>query len=309
VSWDAVREIECLLWPRERLLLGLMRLGKTPSEVARILGFSRRQRAAEEMRRVISVISFYAGHYETVRRLYRGRVNLDRRQLIAVRMYAAGRINQRRVAELLGFRHRRALCTMLLRARARLAEAGDHEVLQLLRDCAKRRKSLRMRRRRLMSTDAWRDDVKRRLLQMLGKVWYEWGGQDLGRRRADCSGLVLEVLKEARVLPPTVKDMTAHQLSRLFRRRVKRPLPGDLAFYGGSWSRVTHVMFYMGEVDGIEGMVAGMCGGRRNMKASWARKVGAGLWLRPAKYRKDFLGFSRVELIVADQLGIYLLSK
>ena len=146
-----------------------------------------------------------------------------------------------------------------------------------------------------MADEAWRDDLRKVVLNAVGKVWYHWGGQDFEQGVADCSGLVLELLKLVKVLPADYPDRTAQGLAREFSTTVQKPRCGDLAFYGSSWNKVTHVMVYLGGVQGRGEFVAGMCGGRRNMKAIWARLVGAGLWLRTPRYRRDFLGYRRVQ--------------
>lgn len=145
-----------------------------------------------------------------------------------------------------------------------------------------------------MSSDKWRVQFKLFLVSKLGKVWYVWGGQSLKDGEADCSGLVIEVLKKYGRLPEDIPDMTAQGLSRMF-AITKKPEPGDLAFYGKSWSKVTHVVFYIGSFNNYPNTVAGMCGGRSGMKKTWAKKLGAGLWLKTsAKYRRDFLGYRKV---------------
>jgi len=280
-------------------LLRLMRDGKTPSDVAEIMGFQRRQRARENMSRVVVVVRFYCRHARAIRRLYGASLPVDRRTLVAFRMYVVGRMGQREIAERLGYGHRRNLCVAMLRARRKMAAAGGcSDVLAMLKDCSRRgggSKVLRMKRRRLMADEAWRDDLKRMVMdELVGRVWYEWGAQSPFTGKADCSGLALEVLKAVGVLPKGYPDRPAQGLAREFRTTVAKPKPGDLAFYGASWQRITHVMFYVGDVDGQSDQVAGMCGGRVNMKADRAFRVGAGLWVRPMRYRRDFLGCRRV---------------
>jgi len=300
-SWVDIREVLHFMWPQERVVLRLMREGKTPTDIATVLDFPRRQRAEEEMRRAVRVARFYLMHMPAVRKLCRGVLPLSRRIHLALRMYIVGRMGQREIAGVLGYGHRRALCTAMLRARRRLAIVGGHQdVLEVLRACSTR-KSLRMRGRRLMSDEAWRKDLKETVLdELLGDVWYEWGAQKvigldaIHDRRADCSGFVLELLKWVDVLPKDYPDRTAQGLAGEYRTKTVSPKPGDLAFYGSSWKKVSHVMVYVGEVEGREDRVAGMCGGRRNMEAVWAAKVGAGCWLRSTRYRRDFLGYRRV---------------
>jgi len=138
---------------------------------------------------------------------------------------------------------------------------------------------------------AWRDELRKYVLANLGKMWYRWAGQDLKGGEVDCSGFVIELLKLFGALPAGFKDTTALGLSRHFRTKTDEPKIGDLIFFGSGRGKkpVGHVMIYVGEVDGHKNMIAGMCGGKRNMKADWARKIGAGLWLRSMRYRRDYL--------------------
>ena len=144
---------------------------------------------------------------------------------------------------------------------------------------------------------AWRNELKKYVLANLGKMFYQWGGQNLKDGEVDCSGFVIEVLKMFGALPVGFKDTTALGLSKHFRTKTNEPKTGDLVFYGADKKSVVHVMMYVGEVNGQgsrRDYVAGMCGGKKHMKAEWARKVGAGLWLRSMKYRRDFLFCKRV---------------
>lgn len=295
-TWEDLSETLWVLWPREVALLELLREGKGPSDVAEVLGFPTRSKAHREIERVLKVARFYHRHRAAVRKLSKGALPLERRVVVAMRMYAVGRVQQREVAETLGYGHRRDLCVAMLRARRRLAELGGHaDVLDLLGECSRDYGGLRSHRRRLMADEAWRDDLLKDVQGLIGKVWYVWGGQDVEVGEADCSGLVLELLKRRKVLPADYPDRTAQGLAREFNVTVRNPRCGDLAFYGRSWSGVTHVMVYVGDEWGRGEMVAGMCGGRRNMKSSWARLVGAGLWLRRPTYRNDLLGYRRVQ--------------
>lgn len=167
-----------------------------------------------------------------------------------------------------------------------------------------------------MPKDAkWRNRF-RTMIEMLTLkgVLYTWGGQNpFGKcemshgtdgkcdcpRTADCSGLVLEVLKKLGKLPNAFPDMTAQSLAREYAKTTK-PQPGDLVFYGKAWNHVTHVMFYYGELEyrankRIPDAVVGMCSGRRNMDDYEARLFGGMLkFQRGSKYRRDLLGFRKV---------------
>ena len=156
----------------------------------------------------------------------------------------------------------------------------------------------------MSGSDTWREDAKKWLLDNCGEQWYVWRGQNIEQGHVDCSGLVLEVLKKFKVLPESFGDVKAQGLSRCF-RYTRSPQVCDLVFYGKDWNHVTHVMFYVGELGGydVEGTwlsydhcVAGMSGGKKNMSSSWARIMGAALWVKTSpRYRRDFLGYRRVE--------------
>jgi len=141
----------------------------------------------------------------------------------------------------------------------------------------------------------WRDEVKEFITSQVGKIWYVWGGQNIGGGVADCSGLVLEVLKKFGRLPKDFPDTTADGLYKFVTTPTENPKPGDLVFYGRS--RISHVMFYVGKVYDIgDRCVAGMCGGRKNMTSNQARLMGSSLWVRKyPKYRNDFVGFGKVK--------------
>jgi hypothetical protein len=175
--------------------------------------------------------------------------------------------------------------------------------------------------RRDLNMETWRERVRGLVMSLVGRVWYVWGGGGGAADRrpgvalpglkpqppfeafdglvADCSGLVLEVFKEAGVLPASWQDMGARAIARMY-RPVASPQPGDLAFYGKTWPELGHVMICVGDVavgpKTIPGAVAGMTGGDSTFTdPAWSRIVGAGLWIRKAAYRRDLLGYRRVE--------------
>jgi len=296
------------MWPEERQLLMLIREGKGPSDVAQIMGLNcpkgKPWHATKELNRAIGVARFFARHLAAVRKLYTGMLPLTRRETVVFRMFAVDRQTSATIAEHFGFRWRRWTARVLGGARKKLIQRGHHSVVAFL-DESLYKKGLRVRRRRIMAgDDQWRGDVKKWLLGNCGVPLYVWGGQNLEGCEVDCSGLVLEVLKKFKVLPKNFGDASAQGLSKYF-SFVKKPLVGDLAFFGKNWNNVNHVMFFIGVVDGydIEGnwlsydnCVAGMCGGKHNMSANWAGILGAALWVKTSpRYRNDFLGYRRVE--------------
>jgi hypothetical protein len=144
----------------------------------------------------------------------------------------------------------------------------------------------------------WRTDIKTWLIQNAGHVWYEWGGQDLYAEIADCSGLVIELLKRAGKLPIGF-DATAQGLCNRYPETIA-PECGDLAVYGNGASGITHVMIWVGALDigtiHWTDCVVGMVGGGKDTTADIGRLVGAGLFFRPRHdYRRDFQSFRRVD--------------
>jgi cell wall-associated NlpC family hydrolase len=71
--------------------------------------------------------------------------------------------------------------------------------------------------------------------------FYKWGGDDPSG--FDCSGLCIEILKSAGLLPRKF-DTTAHGLSNKF-NEVTKPVAGCLIFWGSP--RITHVEFCIDE--------------------------------------------------------------
>jgi hypothetical protein len=156
----------------------------------------------------------------------------------------------------------------------------------------------------------WRDEFRTTIMQLVGRVPYEWGGQDPFHPEepsADCSGLTIALLQRLGKLP--LVDSTGHQwdapaqgIARYFEAKagVEDVATGDLVFYGRAWDRVVHVMFWLGPLvlpagERVTTAVVGMCGGQRGMTAAKARLIGANCWVRlAATYRGDLLGFKKV---------------
>lgn len=115
---------------------------------------------------------------------------------------------------------------------------------------------------------------------------YRWGGDD-PINGYDCSGLVIELLKSAGLLPNKF-DTTAQGLYDRYRENcTSTPSFGALAFYG-STSGITHVSFCLNDSECIE---AG--GGGSRMKTRYdAAESNAFIRIRPIKYRHDVVGYS-----------------
>jgi len=118
---------------------------------------------------------------------------------------------------------------------------------------------------------------------------YIWGGQNW-EDGVDCSGFVILGLIEAKILPDGFDDTAKGLCIRFMLGGNITPQLGDLAFFGRSYSKITHVGMYYH--DGM--MIHAGGGGRGCTTKEIAYERGA--WVRAAsvKYRSDFLGFGRV---------------
>lgn len=302
-SWEDVERVRDLLERKERIVLRLARDGKTLTDLADIMRMRSRFEAREVLQRAVEVARFLVKWEPELRRLKSGPVQgLNARELKAVRLMVYHRRGRREVAAKLG-------CTPeAVDALSRRAEAKVPQELGALLRASREMRKLRPHRDkrgyRRSDMEAWRTQVKNLLMDNVGKVWYDWGGQAPFKPEkmvADCSGLAIEALKLVGVLPSGFQDRKAAALAAYFVTTAKKPLPGDLAFYGRSSARINHVMIHVGEVSLGGGRVAadavaGMCGGRRKMSSTEARLVGAGLWVRrSARYRGDYLFTRRVK--------------
>lgn len=127
-------------------------------------------------------------------------------------------------------------------------------------------------------------------MSFVGKP-YIWGGDD-AVQGFDCSGLVIEILQAAGVLPRNY-DTTAQGLYLRFKnsgRIVLSPDFGDLAFYG-SYEKITHVGFCM---DNHLMLEAGG-GGSRTKTVQDAIDQNAYIRIRPIKSRKDLIALARID--------------
>lgn len=136
--------------------------------------------------------------------------------------------------------------------------------------------------------NARRHEVVAHAVNLLG-VLYRWGGKTPAKG-LDCSGLVTWCLARAGIIPALWSATHNSQaLARAF-PPAHDPRPGDLAFYGSSWDRVTHVMLVVGD-----GRVIGACGGgSTTLTPEDAMRIGASVKYRPRlEYRRDYLGCRR----------------
>ena len=298
------------LWEDERIVLDMLADGKGPTDVAEVFGYSSRQAATYLIARVMQAAIFYCRNIETIINLVRlGRLGTEQLEDNHIRLIHALVVDRRTYQDVGQFYERSHswVSGEVAKARQAAEQAGLVDVVKMLDDfdgC----KSIRNRRRRMPDGAKWRDKFRDTMLMLADKgVWYVWGGQkpfgfqsDVGAQGvADCSGLVLEVLKKLGKLPKGFPDMTAQSLSREF-ATTSKPQPGDLVFYGKDWRRVTHVMFYFGELEyrddkKITEAVVGMCGGRRDMDVTEAKLFGGMLkFQRGPAYRRDLLGFRKI---------------
>ena len=316
-GWADLVRVSKYLRPDELRVLKLARMGKTPSEVAKILCLPSRQLADKELRRVREVVCFYVEHARAMRRIEGLKLSTARQQILD--LFVLQRQSYLDVASALGvgkFEVVRRIRLLL----DHLHRNGYSEVAELLADTwSNRRLRISMKgavgnrlewkgKRRAMVTEPWRFDLRNLVLGLVGKVYYDWGGQKIlwnaMSGSADCSGLVLECLKKVGRLPKNFRDATAQDLFDYY-ARTRVPALCDLAFYGSNNKAVVHVMFYLGKgqlpADGasvglnLKECVVGMCNGDHGLQATDARWLGAGLFVRTSpKYRKDFLGYGVV---------------
>lgn len=87
--------------------------------------------------------------------------------------------------------------------------------------------------------------------------WYKWGGNN-PLEGFDCSGLAIEYLKSAGILPRRI-DMTANQLWQAFKhKQISKPKTGALVFWGNK-TKIIHVEICINKHQSI-----GASGGGRN---------------------------------------------
>lgn len=303
VDWEEIEEIWKYLTREERVVLKLMRDGKTPTDVSDILYLQDKSLAKQEMKRAVNVARFYARRRWEVESIGTCKeISKVARQ--AARMIAQKRMTYQAVAEKLGYKNPSTISNVLNKAIGDLVERNCTAAADMLKECCTSQFLRGRKERKIEMEERWRGELKKFLLSKAGSFWYEWGGQDLVANKVDCSGLIIEVLKMVGVLPGIFRDVTAFGLAKHFPVTVRNPKVGDLAFYGKNTNSIKHVMIYLGEVrlprqlgkqSVYPNAVIGMSGGSKYMTLEMARMVGAGLWVkRSARYRRDFLYFRRV---------------
>lgn len=316
-AWEEVEEIWQYLQNEERIILACLRTGKTPTEIAEFFNLPSRQLADKEMRRAVEVARFYIKWKLLLQQLPLDDFSLERAEIL--KRFILFRQSYVEIAKYLKI-EKFELVYKLRFLVDHLQNRGYVEVAQLLQETWSNRR-LRVTtkgamgnriewkgKRRAMMPEPWRYDLRNLLVDLVGKVDYEWGGQAIdwkkGEGRADCSGLAIEVLKKVGKLPVNFRDTDAQGLLNYFNKWTTKPSMGDLAFYGKGVTGITHVMFFLGygalKIAGLEELnkkelVIGMCEGAVGMKAEEARLLGAGLHVRYSpRYRKDFVGYKVV---------------
>lgn len=119
---------------------------------------------------------------------------------------------------------------------------------------------------------------------------YIWGGSE-PRVGFDCSGFIIWILQVFEVLPSG--DWNANGLMNRL-TRTSSPKSGDLCFYGKSGA--THVMMYIGRLNGQDMCVGASGGGSETTTVEEAKHKNAQVKVKPVAYRSDFIGFCDIGL-------------
>lgn len=138
-------------------------------------------------------------------------------------------------------------------------------------------------RKRTMTIDEKRDTALRVCWALYG-TQYVWGGDD-PMSGFDCSGLIVEALQSAGVLPHGT-DYTSQQLRQQFATReisidAAKHTPGALIFYGTGLAKIEHVAMSLGNGTAIQ--AAG--GGQATTSPGAAERANAFVKVRPFNYR------------------------
>ncbi len=135
---------------------------------------------------------------------------------------------------------------------------------------------------------------------------YLWGGQYWAKYKSihhpykkvqgvDCSGFVILGLIEIGLLPKDF-DTTAHGLFRKFKSvSANAALPGDLAFFGSSKRKITHVGMLYQQITKDHWVMLEAGGGGPSCKTVEIA-MAKGAFVRPSwtNRRRDFQGFGRI---------------
>lgn len=324
VDPEVVRDVARYMTDDERTVSAMLADGRGPSSVAAILGLESKQAAAKVIGRTVKALGVLCGHaasLDAVARVGpRGKAIVLWPEWEAFKEVMLHRTPLEEIAKSIGC-DVNTVAAFLNRVRRRLVDSGEIAMAEALSDMRVLSYLTNRYRGRSGIMQEWREKFRNMAMDMTRKgVAYVWGGQNpFGRiakaiggketnfeveGRADCSGLVIEMLKELGRIPRTFPDQSASGLARSFMEPTGDPRPGDLVFYGRSFETASHVMFYFGKLtmpkmDRSEvawsDAVVGMSGGRRNMSLEYALLTGARMkFYSSPRYRKDFLGFKKV---------------
>lgn len=128
-------------------------------------------------------------------------------------------------------------------------------------------------------------------MSMVGTTPYRYKGNN-PLSGFDCSGFVCEVIRSAGLLKWN-EDLNSQGLYDKFEKqagtRINSVAAGSLAFYGESWSKITHVAFHIDPERVIE------CGGGDHLTLTRedAESKNAFVRIRVVRYRQDYLGSLR----------------
>lgn len=126
----------------------------------------------------------------------------------------------------------------------------------------------------------------RAIIEQVALAWvntpYRWGGDDPAAG-IDCSGLVIELLETAGILPRGY-EATAQSIYEHFKDKVtEAPRFGTLLFFGVSTAQITHTAFALN----LDFMLEAGGGGSSTTDLAAAIKQNAFVRVRPLRWRKD----------------------
>lgn len=148
------------------------------------------------------------------------------------------------------------------------------------------------------TTSPRRKAVVKAALARLGTP-YQWAGGHMGEGWGlDCSGLILQAMRDAGEQPFAGGESTSNGWYHAL-PLVSDPRPGDVAFYGSDPARATHIVMVtkFDPATGIAAIVGSNGGDQSTTSPEIARRQGAMVKEADSHmFRKDFLGFGRMPL-------------